>query len=281
MDNKTLDTIKRVIREVTAAPPPNIEQPMLQRQAPARQYSRTVQGVQGRLGSGAGAIRGGVEVSRSAPFSGPSGRLGSGAGAMQSTPKVSSGGVNTTEYMSKNMSSMMKDKLDTVSRNMSKGFVPSSSASLAGKAAGGVLKALSGPAAGAAMAVMDPTPAGEKKSEFQRQADVAKGISFEPKGRSMSQIEKDMTKATEPKKATLPDIKVGGGKTPTPPSSRPEYFTRDQAFKAARSEVGSGAGKFSYGGKEYQTNVAGEKYKPAAKLKTTSVVDTESGKYRK
>ena len=57
---------------------------------------------------------------------------------------------------------------------------------------------------------------------------------------------------------------------PTPPS-RPDYFSRGQAFSAARKEAGGGEGKFSYDSKSYQTNVAGEKYKPESQLKQTSI----------
>lgn len=57
---------------------------------------------------------------------------------------------------------------------------------------------------------------------------------------------------------------------PTPPS-RPDYFTRGQAFSAARKEAGGKGGKFSYGGKEYHTGLKGEKPVAISKLKTTSV----------
>jgi hypothetical protein len=145
----------------------------------------------------------------------------------------------------------------------------------AGKAAGllgKVARIATGPAVTAAATVMEPTPAGEKKSEFQRQSDVAKGISYKAQGRSVSDYEKQVLtpkkyeapKAPEAPKASNPVVNA-----PTPPS-RPDYFSRGQAFKAARSEVG-GKGKFSYGGKEFQTNVKGEKYLPSTKLKASSV----------
>ena len=87
-------------------------------------------------------------------------------------------------------------------------------------------------------------------------------------GRSISQYEKDVLtpKASEPAKAPE-NPKVDA---PTPPS-RPDYFSRGQAFGAARGEAGGGSGKFSYDNKDFQTNVSGEPYKPASQLKQTSV----------
>jgi hypothetical protein len=134
----------------------------------------------------------------------------------------------------------------------------------AGKAVGTLGKlarVATGPAATAAMTVMEPTPAGEKTSEFQRQADVAKGISYKPQGRSITDYEKSLAPNN-------------------PAPSRPEYFSRGQAFQAARSEKGGAGGQFSYGGKDYQTNVAGEKY--VDKPTVTSVKsETESGTKKK
>lgn len=73
------------------------------------------------------------------------------------------------------------------------------------------------------------------------------------------------------------------GETSTPPKptepaktepAKPISFS--QAFKTAREKAGGAGGKFTFNDKEYQTNVKGEKYQPASKLKsvdTTSSVD--------
>lgn len=69
--------------------------------------------------------------------------------------------------------------------------------------------------------------------------------------------------AAGPKAADTPTAKPAGAPTATPAKQ-----TFGQAFSAARKAAGGAGGKFSYGGKEYQTNVAGEKYSKAPKAVT-------------
>ena len=73
----------------------------------------------------------------------------------------------------------------------------------------------------------------------------------------------------KPKTDTTP----AAPKASEPPKAEPpkEKKTFGQAFAAARKEAGGGDGKFSFGGKDFQTNVKGEKYKTPDKLKATSV----------
>lgn len=99
-----------------------------------------------------------------------------------------------------------------------------------------------------------------------------------PQGRSVDDYEKQVLtpKVSAPKTPETPKAENPKVDAPTPPS-RPDYFSRGQAFNAARGEAGGGEGKFSYQGgteaspKTYQTNVSGEKYKPESQLKQTSV----------
>lgn len=200
----------------------------------------------------------------SAPTSAPKPSASFGSSSRPTSVRATTGGVEKSGgfKLSSGMSDAGKAKV--------KPTAPVEIPAAAGKAAGllgKVAKIASGPAATAAMTVMEPTPAGEKKSEFQRQSDVAKGISYKAQGRSVSDYEKQVLtpKTYDKPKAANPVVSA-----PTPPK-RPDYFSRGQAFGAARKEVGGAGGKFSYGGKDYQTNVKGEKYAPASKLKTTSV----------
>jgi hypothetical protein len=111
-------------------------------------------------------------------------------------------------------------------------------------------------------------------SEGEKTSTVFARMKQPSQGRSVSQYEKDVLtpKASEaPKAPENPKVDA-----PTPPS-RPDYFSRGQAFSAARKEAGGGEGKFSYQGgsdstpKSYQTNVTSEPYKPSSQLKQTSV----------
>lgn len=297
--------IKKVVREhldeVAMYMPPDIQPPSITRPAPQRQFSRSVT-TSGRMGSGAGAMRGGVQIQRAAPYSGPTARMagqggtmkvsstnvgprapaprpisstmGSGAGAgsspaLNAKPTVTRGMEASKFSIQKGMTAAGREAAEKTASKV----VPAAAEKVAGGVLGKVAKTALGPAAGAAMAVMEPTPAGEKMSEFERQDVMKKYNPFKSQGRSISQYEKDVLtpKASETPKAEAPRPKAD---VPTPPS-RPEYFTRGQAFGAARSEIGGSGGKFEYGGKEYQTNVKGEPY--VAKPKTTSVTDTESG----
>jgi hypothetical protein len=124
-----------------------------------------------------------------------------------------------------------------------------------------------GPAATAAMAVMSPTPAGAGEDEKKRQDTLKSYNPYKSSGRSVSDYEKQ---ALTPQKYDTPKAASPKVDAPTPPS-RPDYFSRGQAFKAARGEAGGGQGKFSYDNKSYQTNVSGEKYKPESQLKQTSI----------
>lgn len=64
--------------------------------------------------------------------------------------------------------------------------------------------------------------------------------------------------------------KVGSASTPSSDAAKtaePKKQSFGQAFSAARKAAGGKGGKFTYGGKEYNTAVKGEKAKPAAKLR--------------
>lgn len=185
------------------------------------------------------------------------------ASSVKTGSSFSQGGSQVAQKMAKSSPSQVISKMSDAGRQAAS--VVSKAAPSAAKAAGAIARVAAGPAATAVGAVMSPTPAGEKKSEFQRQADVAKGVSYKSQGRSISDYEKDVLtpKASEAPKAANPKVDA-----PTPPS-RPDYFTRGQAFSAARKEAGGGEGKFSYDNKDYQTNVSGEPYK--TQLKQTSV----------
>jgi hypothetical protein len=187
------------------------------------------------------------------------------ASSVKTGASFSQGGSQVAQKMAKSSPSQVISKMSDAGRQAAS--VASKAAPTAAKVAGTIARVAAGPAATAAAAVMSPTPAGEKKSEFQRQADVAKGVSYKAQGRSISDYEKQVLtpKASETPKAPNPKVDA-----PTPPS-RPEYFSRGQAFGAARGEAGGGQGKFSYDNKEYQTNVSGEPYKPSTQLKQTSV----------
>jgi hypothetical protein len=64
--------------------------------------------------------------------------------------------------------------------------------------------------------------------------------------------------------------KPGDAQAATPPAKPAAKQTFGQAFAAARKQAGGAGGKFTYNGKEYQTNVKGEKYKKASKLKAVN-----------
>lgn len=296
-------TVKEAV--VAAPPPPQIDPPRIERPAPAKQFNRTVRNVRGsmpsqatslnarvttqraaparsvssRFGGQGGSMNAQVQVQRAAPPRAPTSTMPAGqAGSMTAKPTVGS----TSFSQGRGNFSKMTDKLDDVSRNMSKGFVPKAvekaAGAAVGKAASGLLRAASGPAAMAVGAVMEPTPAGEKMSEFERQDTLKKYNPFKSQGRSIDDYEKQQVTrkiASAPTSAEADAPKPEAPKSypkvdaPLPPSSRPKYFDRGQAFGAARAEAGGGQGKFSYGGKDFQTNIKGEKY--STKLKTTSV----------
>lgn len=68
---------------------------------------------------------------------------------------------------------------------------------------------------------------------------------------------------------------------PEPARAAAQNQTFKQAFAAARKEAGGSGGKFTYNGKEYQTNVKGEKYSSASKLKTTGVYSENFDQFAK
>ena len=296
--------IKRVVKEhleeAAMYMPPPIEQPSIQRPAPQRQFSRSVQNVQGRMGSGAGAQSARVQIQRAAPARAISSRMSGQGGSMtgqvqtqraaapraptSSMPSAQGGSMTAKPTVTKGVEATkftVQKGMSAAGKEAATKAVEKAIPAAAGRAAGGLLRTALGPAGAAAAAVMEPTPAGEKMSEFQRQDTLKKYNPFKSQGRSIADYEKQQVTrkiASAPTADEAPKPKVTAD-VPTPPS-RPEYMSRGQAFQAARSEVGGAGGKFSYGGKEFQTNVSGEKY--VAKPTTTSVKDeTESGGIKK
>lgn len=278
--------IKKVVREAVLAMPPQIQPPAIQgsqragvqRQAPRpTEYSGRASG---RLAGQGGSMTGQVQTTRAAParaptYSMPSGQRGSmSASPTKVTSSYSQGGVNVGKGMaaSKQTSPVVKGM---TSAGRDAASVVSKAAPTVAKGLGTAARIASGPAATAAMAVMSPTPANAGEDEKKRQETLKSYNPYKAQGRSVSDYEKQTLtpqKYEAPKPAPAPKVDA-----PTPPS-RPEYFTRGQAFQSARSEVGGAGGKFSYGGKEFQTNVAGEKYvaKPTP-TKVTDKPETESG----
>ena len=134
-------------------------------------------------------------------------------------------------------------------------------------------RVLGGPAVAGALAaaeVLKPTPAGETKSEFQRQKEM--GISPKP----MSSISPAPKTSTDRTGTGINRVMNRGKETPAEPlkMAKVEPKTFSQAFSAARkaaSEKGSPAsGQFEFKGKTYQTNVKGEKYVAPPKQTTVS-----------
>jgi hypothetical protein len=202
------------------------------------------------------------------------------SGSSSFTPNSQSRSMNVGKGMaaSKQTSPVVKG-MSAAGQEASKKIVPKAAGVLGtvGKAA----RALSGPEGAAVTAAAEPlakkmassykaghqsfTPHG---GEGEKASTVFARMKQPSQGRSVSQYEKDVLtpKASEaPKAPENPKVDA-----PTPPS-RPDYFSRGQAFGAARKEAGGGEGKFSYDNKSFQTNVSGEKYKPSSQLKQTSV----------
>jgi hypothetical protein len=210
---------------------------------------------------------------RAAPPAPPSGRMVGTGGSMSVKPTVTNRGMEASKFsVQKGMSAAGREAGEKAASKI----IPAAAEKVAGGVLGKIAKTAMGPAAGAAMAVMEPTPAGEKMSEFQRQDVMKKYNPFKSQGRSIDDYEKQQVtrkSASAPTAAEAPRPKVDA---PTPPS-RPEYFSRGQAFQAARAEKGGAGGKFEYGGKEFQTNVKSEPYvkSPTA---TSVKSETESGK---
>lgn len=299
---------KKEVKEAVMAMPPQVQPPAIhgsQRAGVQRQVSRPTSmsgSASGRIAgqSGSMSARPNVKVSsgvqpsieRSWKTSGR-GTMGTSGGSMSATPKVSTaysqGGVNVGKAMgaSKQTSPVVKGM---TSAGREAASVVSKAAPMASRVAGAALRVAGGPAATAAAAVMSPTAANAGEDEKKRQATLKDYNPYKPSGRSVSDYEKQVgltkpninTSQSQGSVANVDTPKGGSigadvGRTtaskvnaPQPPS-RPDYFSRGQAFQAARGEAGGAGGKFSYGGKEFQTNVAGEKY--ASKPKQTSVTD--------
>ena len=100
-------------------------------------------------------------------------------------------------------------------------------------------------------------------------------------GNYASAVTKKDTQSLRSKVDNTPSPKVDNTPSPkvtqTTSTSQPDYdkMSFKDAFKAARQQAGGASGKFTYKGKEYQTNIQGtgtakkpqEKYLPASKLK--------------
>lgn len=303
---KDKEEIKKAVKEAVMAMPPQIERPAIhgsQRAGVQRQASRptSLSGrATGRLAGQGGSMTGQVQLQRAAPprapsYSMPAGQGGSmTASPTKTTTSFSQGGSNVGQKMAaaKQTSPVVKG-MTTAGRDAA--AVVSKAAPAASRIAGAALRIAGGPAATAAAAVMSPTPAGAGENEFKRQETLKSYNPYKPSGRSIDDYEKQVLSPSKEKTNTTP----GQGSTknvepvkgasintdrapkvdaPTPPS-RPDYFTRGQAFQAARSETGGSGGKFSYGGSEYQTNVKGEPY--VAKPKQTSVTDVKEEQIKK
>ena len=287
-DKGKINKDKKEVKEAVMAMPPQVQPPAIhgsQRAGVQRQVSRptSVSGsASGRIAGQTGSMsaRPNVKVSsgvqpsieRSWKTSGR-GTMGTSGGSMSATPKVSTaysqGGVNVGGKMaaSKQTSPVVKG-MTSAGREAT--AVVTKAAPTVAKGLGTVARIAGGPAATAAMAVMSPTAANAGEDEKKRQETLKSYNPYKSSGRSASDYEKQ---ALTPQKYDKPETpKVDAPMAP----KRPDYFSRGQAFQAARGEAGGSGGKFSYGGKEYQTNVAGEKY--ASKPKQTSVTDIKETK---
>ena len=266
--------LDRTVAEVAMAMPPAIQPPAIhgpqvagvKRQAPRELSGRAT----GRMAGQTGSMSAKPSVSRTLTRTGSAsfGQVGAGSSTGMSPTKVgtsfSQGGVDVGRKMaaSKQTSPVVKG-MTTAGREAA--ATVSRAAPTAAKIAGSALRMAGGPAATAAMAVMSPTPAGAGEDEKKRQETLKSYNPYKSSGRSVSDYEKQ---ALTPQKYDTP--KAPKVDAPTPPE-RPKFFSRGQAFSAARGEAGGGEGKFSYDSKTYQTNVPGEKYKPESQLKQTSI----------
>jgi hypothetical protein len=287
MKPENLETIKRIIKEVVAyGPPPQAEPPAIYgqvRPGVKRAAPRPTE-VSGRAGgrmagaSGSVSARPNVKVSsgvqpsveRSWKTSGR-GAMGTGSGSMSATPKVSTsysqGGVNVGGKMAaaKQTSPVVKGMAQAGRQAMTK---------VAPAVATGA-RALTG-VAGTVAGVVAPYAAKEVAKSYEKGhsqglkphdvggekfSDVANRMKEKSQGRSISSYEKDVL---TPKTYDKPKVEAPKVDAPTPPK-RPEYFSRGQAFSAARSQATGAGGEFSYGEKKFQTNVKGEPYVKAPK----------------
>jgi hypothetical protein len=83
---------------------------------------------------------------------------------------------------------------------------------------------------------------------------------------SMKGVMTRLRTATPKPGLTAPTSDAAPKSTSTATAPAPAKQTFSQAFAAARKAAGGAGGKFSYGGKEYQTNIKGEKFAPAKSL---------------
>ena len=260
--------------EIAMAMPPQIEPPTISRPAPSvtqRQSSTRTTTAQGRLSGQGGAYTARTQIQRAAPARAPSFSQGA-SGTMSGNVKATSGGLGRSAEYSRNLMSKMSDGLDKVSRGMSKSIPAAAekASPIVSRGLGTAARVAGGPAATAAMAVMTPTPANAGEDEKKRQDTISKYNPYKPSGRSIDDYEKQQVTRKSASAHSADEAPRPKADVPTPPS-RPNYFSRGQAFSAARGEAGGGQGKFSYDDKQYQTNVKGEPYKPSSQLKQTSI----------
>lgn len=301
---KKKESKKEQIKELAMSMPPNVEMPVpgLRRQASASQQrlqgntyragqsfssqGSNVKPSNMRMGSNYGTMKPtSTQVTRniSNRFNPSFGQNATGSmkpSSVGGSTSFSQGGTNIGSKMaaSKQTSQVVKG-MATSGRQAALGAAQKAAGSVAGRALG----ALSGPVGAAVTAAAPALGSAMKQSHQTGHASFTQHSSSGEKassvfdrmrsgsqGRSVSQYEKDVLtpKAAEaPKASETPRQTVNA---PAPPE-RPKYFSRGQAFGAARSEVGGSGGSFSYDNKSYQTNVRGEPYKPSSSLKQTSI----------
>lgn len=108
--------------------------------------------------------------------------------------------------------------------------------------------------------VPPPVPQGRSVDDFMAQ----RGLSFAPQ-RSFDQDFIDAHQPSAPPAPMAPSMDF----IPQPPIMQPDLGVQrartpggfDQAFAAARKRAGGAGGMFEYGGKSYQTNLEGEKFR--------------------
>lgn len=261
-----IETIKRVVKEAIAMapPPPQVSPPTISRPAPGlhqRMNMNRTGSANARLGSGAGAMRGGVQIQRAAPYSGPNARMNASqggtmkasstnvgaraapprapsgsmpagqGGAMNAKPTVGSGSLNKTEFMGRNMGSKMTDGLDKVSRGMSK-VVPNAVSKAAGPAVSRAVGALGG-AAGAAISAAAPALADKMKQSHD--AGHKSFVPHDSGGEKASSVFDRMRKQ-DSKGSSINSFekKVNTPNNPAPKADAPERKTVDAPLPPTR-----------------------------------------------
>jgi hypothetical protein len=115
--------------------------------------------------------------------------------------------------------------------------------------------------------------------EIARQTGLSKSSAMDGPVGNMARRGKEQAPAAAAGKSA-PAIKpvqtpsVGLGSKPAAPEASKQSF--GAAFAAARKAAGGAGGKFTYQGKEYQTNIKGEKYAPTKSLKSVGTTDTST-----